>query len=96
MDFLFKRRLSHYLRLEYPVRVVITGRGVCGSFPDLPGCTVEAATMATLHRELFLARRRWLEQRISRGKRVPLPNMHLHAKSESDELATPSPLAQAS
>lgn len=75
---LFNRKLKHFLRLEYPLTVILADDGrYRGRYLDLPGCEASAKKPADLYATLERMRREWIRKRLSENRAVPLPNEHL-------------------
>ena len=71
------KKLKYYLRLQYPVRVVLSAEGLVGEHPDLPGCQVTCDSTSALYAALDDARRHWLREQVVMGNDIPLPNSYL-------------------
>ncbi|MEM6559213.1 MAG: hypothetical protein AAF605_05450 [Myxococcota bacterium] len=75
---LFNRKLKHFLRLEYPLTVILSDDGrYRGEYLDLPGCEACAERPADLYATLERMRREWIRRRLSENRTVPFPNDHL-------------------
>ncbi len=83
----FGRRLRHYLRLQYPVEIIMTPQGFYyGHLPDLPGCDAIASTPEELYAALDRERRQWIRERVQSDQAVPRPNTHLDREETVREL----------
>jgi predicted RNase H-like HicB family nuclease len=76
MNILKAKRIRHFLRLTYPVRVVAHGVSYRGDYPDLPGCAYESESLEALYRNLDAMRRQWITEQVMAGEAIPLPNSH--------------------
>ncbi len=88
MNSLKSRRIKHYLRLNYPLRVVAQGAGFAGDYPDLPGCSLDAADLASLYAAADAARRQWITERVLTDASIPLPNSYLQRRNPSHDRST--------
>src|SRR5438128_942322 len=99
MNILNARRIRHFLRLTYPVRVWATEEGFAGDYPDLPGVRQEDTNLARLYASLDQARRAWITEQVLAGGQISPPNNHLGGSlaepdSESAPAAVPSELVE--
>ena len=81
-DALTRRKLKYFLRLNYPLQVVVDEGQVRGCYPDLPGCEVVGDSLLELEEikaTLEKVRREWLTERVEAGDTPPMPNSHLEA-----------------
>ena len=86
LNILSGRRMRHYMRLQYPVAVVVTPQGFYhGQHPDLPGCSAIGSSPEAMYAILDKARRSWIREQIRLEQSVPLPNAHL----DPDEVTVP-------
>lgn len=70
-----ERILRHFLRLNYPVEVVVHDiTQVTGRCPDLEGCTICSTSIETVLRLVDLKRQVWLRDCVEAGDVPPLPN----------------------
>ncbi|MEO1483776.1 MAG: type II toxin-antitoxin system HicB family antitoxin [Myxococcota bacterium] len=91
---LTRRRVNHYLRLQYPADVSMTDDGsFFGTYPDLPGCEAMGESPAALFVALDAARKRWISDRLSAGGQIPAPNTHLAERAEPMPLSKTISLA---
>lgn len=72
-----ERALRYYLRLNYPVRTLLSGEVCIASHPDLPGCEVRSHTPRDAFVRLEQLRQRWIYNAISHSLPVPSPNDYL-------------------
>jgi predicted RNase H-like HicB family nuclease len=86
MNILKAKRIRHFLRLTYPVRVVAQGLCFRGEYPDLPGCTYESESIEALYRNLDSLRRQWITEQVLAGDAIPLPNSHTQPGGAADTL----------
>jgi predicted RNase H-like HicB family nuclease len=86
MNILKAKRIRHFLRLTYPVRVVAHGLCFRGEYPDLPGCSYESESIEALYRNLDALRRQWITEQVLAGDPVPLPNSHTPPSDAADRL----------
>lgn len=77
MNMVKAKRIRHFLRLTYPLRVVADARGFRAEYPDLPGCALEDGNLTRLYASLELMRRQWITERVLTDAEIPLPNSHL-------------------
>lgn len=77
MNILKAKRIRHFLRLSYPLRVIANDDGFSGDYPDLPGCAVMGADLSMLYQQLESRRREWITEHVLMGENVPMPNSHL-------------------
>lgn len=80
---LIRRKLKFYLRLNYPLQVVISASGANGVYPDLPGCTATESDLEKLRVRIERMRRDYLTRQVEAGKDPPMPNSHLRAPDEA-------------
>jgi hypothetical protein len=71
------RRIKHFLRLNYPLRVVRLGKTFRAEYPDLAGCRVAHSNLAVLYCEAEAARRQWITESVLIDAPIPLPNSFL-------------------
>ncbi|HET6343995.1 MAG TPA: hypothetical protein VFH51_03635 [Myxococcota bacterium] len=90
MNILKAKRIRHFLRLTYPVRVVAQGLSFRGEYPDLPGCSYESESIEALYRNLDALRRQWITEQVLAGDPVPLPNSHTQPRGAADTLLAPT------
>ena len=83
MNILKAKRIRHFLRLSYPIRIVAQESGFRGDYPDLPGCVVTHCEIFELYSELELLRRQWLTERVLEDAPIPLPNTYLQERDPS-------------
>ncbi len=76
MDRPTTQQIRFYLRLHYPVQVVLAEDGFRGCYPDLPGCGCAEADLGRLYSTLERERRQWITAQVLEGQQVPLPNSH--------------------
>lgn len=84
MNILKARRIRHFLRLTYPVRVWLADDGFVGNYPDLPEITLKDSDLQQLYSSLDQARREWITEQVLAGSSIALPNSYLGAVSTDD------------
>ena len=77
MNNLARRKLKYFLRLNYPMQVVIDDDIAKGCYPDLPGCEVVESDLELLKSKLELLRQSWLTKSVEEGDTPPMPNSQL-------------------
>ncbi len=80
MEGVNRRKLKFFLRLNYPMQVVVDTSGAKGCYPDLPGCELECPNLAALEdlkTDLERLRQDWLTKTVEAGETPPMPNSHL-------------------
>ncbi len=82
-----ERMLQHFLRLNYPLEVVVlTPTEIAGVYPDLEGCDLMASSIDELQRLMELQRRVWLRDCIESGGVPPQPNTALGSPGRPENL----------
>ena len=84
MNTLKSRRIRHFLKLAYPLRVVAQSRTFCADYPDLPGCQVVASRLVEVYAEAEAVRRQWITERVLTDDPIPLPNSACSQGSRGD------------
>jgi antitoxin HicB len=71
---MLKSKLDHYLKLNYPVEMVVDGDAFVASFPDLPGCVSYAETVGEAYRNLKSTQKLWIKGQLDSRRPVPEPS----------------------
>lgn len=82
MEGVNRRKLKFFLRLNYPMQVVVDADSAKGRYPDLPGCELVRKDLEDLKIGLELLRQDWLTKSVEAGETPPMPNSHLLAEGD--------------
>jgi hypothetical protein len=85
------RRIKHFLRLNYPLRVISEKKQFRADYPDLSGCVVLEADLRLVYAKADAARRQWITESVLIDAPIPLPNTYLDERqarpaSRSEEI----------
>ena len=80
MNTIDAKRVRHYLKLTYPLRVVLFDDQFFAEYPDLPGCSCTHTDLPALMVDVESKRRAWVTQWLLTHTDVPLPNSHVRSR----------------
>ena len=78
MDDTKSKKARQFLKLYYPVRIVMQQKSFLGYYPDLPECCLQHDHLATLYEQLEILRQQYIVEHIMANAALPLPNSYLH------------------
>ncbi len=69
------KAIEYYMNLPYRLEIIpdVEEGGFAAHFPELPGCITVGDTVEEAIRNIFDAKRQWLETEIADGRTIPEP-----------------------